>query len=243
MTADVNAAIRGARAGGATEVIVKDSHGNSKNLLLDQLEAGTHLISGHGAGIGGMMAGIDRSFACALLVGYHAMAGTEAGIMEHTVSGQVHRLKLNGNMAGEIALSAAIAGCFDVPIVAVTSDYAGCKEALELLPGVHVAAVKRGHGRYMGECLPAEQAEALIFEAARQGVEAASQLDPWLPELPTTASIEFNRSEEADMAARLPGIKRTDAYTVEYTGDMWVEVHRAIWAMIAHASLGGPNNQ
>jgi len=37
MSHDVNAAIRGARAAGATEIVVKDSHGNSKNLLIEDL--------------------------------------------------------------------------------------------------------------------------------------------------------------------------------------------------------------
>lgn len=238
MTADVNAAIRGAKAGGATEVVVKDSHGNSKNLLIDSLEPGTQLISGWGSTTGGMMAGIDRSFAAALLVGYHAMAGTLGGIMEHTLTGNIHRMKINGMLAGEIGLSAAVAGCFDVPIVMISSDQAGCEEAANLLSGISTAAVKTGFGRYMGHCLHPSESEALIFEAARKGVESASALDPWLPESPTTVQIEFNRSEEADHAARLHGTRRTDAYTIEVTGDTWAEVHRMVWAVVGAGGVG-----
>lgn len=238
MTADVNAAIRGAKAGGATEIVVKDSHGNSKNLLADQLEPGTRLITGYGASTGGMMAGMDRSFAAALLVGYHAMAGTQAGVMEHTLTGFIHRMKINSMPAGEIALSTAVAGCFDVPIVMISSDQAGCDEAADLIPGISVASVKKGMGRYMTECLHPADSEKLIFEAARRGVESASSLDPWLPDTPTTVSIEMNRSEEADMAARLPGVRRTDAYTLEIIGDTWSEVHAMVWAVVNLASKG-----
>src|SRR5277367_1350336 len=71
MTHDVNAAVRGARKGGATDIVIKDSHGNSKNLLIDELESGVHLVSGHGCGIDGMMEGIDAAFDAAMLVGYH----------------------------------------------------------------------------------------------------------------------------------------------------------------------------
>src|SRR5687768_10694745 len=110
MSHDVNAAIRGARRAGATEVVVKDSHGNSKNLLIEDLEPDVKLISGHGSGIDGMMQGIDESFDAAMLVGYHAMACTTAGIMEHTITGGVHRMKVNGELCGEIGLSAAVAG-------------------------------------------------------------------------------------------------------------------------------------
>lgn len=243
MAGDVNAAIRGARDAGATEIVVKDSHGNSKNLLIDMLEPGIQLISGHGGGSGGMMAGIDRECAAAVLVGYHAMAGTAYGIMEHTLTGYVHRMQVNGMPAGEICLSTAVAGCFDVPIVAITSDRAGCEEAKTLLPKIETAVVKQGMGRYMGKCLHPEESAALIRETVRKGVEAASSMDPWLPTVPTTVSIEFNRSEEADHAAKCVGARRTDAYTIEVTADSWAEVHQATWQVIAHAGMGaGANN-
>lgn len=241
MTADVNAAIRGAKAAGASEIVVKDSHGNSKNLLVDQLEPGTILVSGHGARTGGMMNGLDRSFAAAMLVGYHAMAGTESGIMEHTLTGNVHRLWINGELGGEIALSAGVAGCFDVPIVMISSDAAGCQEASILLPGIATAAVKRGYGRYSGECLHPGESEELIFDAAKQGVSSASQLDPWLPETPTTIQVEFNRTEQADMAARIFEIKRVDGYTVEVTGDTWSAVHQKAWSAILFAEQANGN--
>ncbi|MBS1705400.1 MAG: M55 family metallopeptidase [Armatimonadetes bacterium] len=238
MTNDVNAAIRGAKAGGADLVLVKDSHGNSKNLLIDELEPGTQLISGFGARQGGMMIGIDRTFNAAMLIGYHAMAGTPSAIMEHTLTGYVHRMWINGMPAGEIALSTALAGCFDVPVVTVSSDEAGCEEAEHLIKGVKTARVKQGFGRYMGKVLHPEETADLIYEAAKKGCEESSALDPWLPDLPATVRIEFNRSEEADAALTLLSVRRIDGYTVEYTGDSWAEVHQAAWKIIHYASQG-----
>jgi len=238
MTADVNAAIRGAKAGGATQIVVKDSHGNSKNLLIDQLEPGTRLVSGHGATQLGMMAGINRTYAAALLVGYHARAGTLGGVMEHTITGFIHRLWVNGQEMGEIGLSAGVAGCFDVPIVMISSDEAGCREASELLEGIVTAPVKTGYGRYMAECLHPSETEELIFEAAKTGVEKASALDPFLPDTPTTLVIEMNRSEEADMAAKLLGVRRKDGYTIEFQGDTWSEVHAMAWSILTMGIQG-----
>jgi D-amino peptidase len=238
MTHDVNAAIRGAKKAGATEIVVKDSHGNSKNLLIDKLEPGTQLISGYGARHGGMMVGVDRSFTAAMLVGYHAMAGTPSAIMEHTLTGYIHRLWINDQEAGEIGLSTAVAGCYDVPIVMISSDTAGCVEAQKLQPEIATAVVKDGFGRYMGQLKHPDETAAIIEEAARQGVEKASSLDPWLPEVPTTIRIEFNRSEETDAAMKLIGTKRLDGYTVEYSGDSWAEVHQAAWQIIHYADLG-----
>src|ERR1700733_3200655 len=114
LTHDVNAAICGLRAAGATEVVVKDSHATCKNLLVDELEPGTQLISGSGAGRDGMMDGIDDSFAASLLVGYHGMAGAERSLMEHALVGGLHKFWINGELAGEIAVSAAVAGAYGV---------------------------------------------------------------------------------------------------------------------------------
>lgn len=238
MTADVNAAIRGAKAAGATEILVKDSHGNSKNLLADQLERGARLISGYGARHGGMMIGIDRECTATLLVGYHAMAGTGGGVMEHTITGYVHRMWINEMPAGEIALSAGIAGCYECPVVMISSDMAGCQEAKQLLPDIKTAAVKEGFGRYMADCMHPHDAAELIEETARQGVEHASEMDPWVPKVPGAVRIEFNRTEEADSALKLIGVRRVDGYTVEYHADSYAALHQAAWQMILFADLG-----
>lgn len=242
MTEDVNAAIRGCRAAGAQEVIVKDSHGNSKTLLADRLEPGAQLITGLGAKVDGMMAGIDRSFQAAILVGYHAMAGTIHGIMEHTISGSVHRMWLNGELAGEIALSALVCGAYGVPIVAISSDAAGCAEAHSLLPGIRSATVKYGLGRYTGRVLHPRDTVKLIEEAAREGLRNAGSMKPWLPELPIEIRIEFNRTEFADSAAKIMEVRRLDGYTLEYLAKSPLEAHQAVRLMISQAGVGATSD-
>jgi D-amino peptidase len=153
MTHDVNAAVRGARSAGATEIVVKDGHAYCKNLLIDELEPGTQLISGIGGGKDGMMNGIDSSFDAAVLVGYHAMAGVSNAFMEHALAGGLHRFWINGEPAGEIAASAAVAGAYNVPLVAVASDSAGAEEARSLLRDVSCYATKFGQAKYMGRLL------------------------------------------------------------------------------------------
>lgn len=238
MTHDVNAAVRGARAAGATEIVIKDSHGNSKNLLLDELEPGVRLVSGHGSGIDGMMEGIDETFDAAMLVGYHAMAGTTAGIMEHTITGGVHRLRINGIPCGEIALSAGVAGRYGVPLVFISSDEAGCAEAAERIFGIKTAAVKKGYGRYMGESMHPSETGPLIENAAHEALAKRASVKPWLPAEPTTITVEFNRSEEADMCAKLIFGKRLDAYTVEVTFDSYLLAHQACWNLMAMSFQG-----
>ncbi len=238
ITHDVNAAIRGARSAGADEIVVKDSHGNSKNILIEDLEQGVELISGHGSGIDGMVMGIDGSFDAAMLIGYHAMAGTLSGVMEHTITGGIHRLWVNGILTGEMGLAAGTAGRYGVPIVAVSSDAAGCREAEQLIPGVATAVTKEGLGRYMGRVLHPSETAPAIEQAAREGILKRAAIKPHLFEEPTHVKVEFNRAEEADMCARMITIERVDGYSVEGHYPTYQEAHRVVWNLTAMSGVG-----
>lgn len=239
MSHDVNAAVRGARKAGADRVVVKDSHGNSKNLLIEDLEPGVELVSGHGARTDGMMVGLDESFDSAMLVGYHAMAGTLGGIMEHTITGGVHRLWINGVETGEMGLSAGVAGTYGVPLIMVSSDAAGCEEASSLVPGLEMAIVKEGYGRYMGRLLHPSETAPRIEAAAERAVRRTAEIAPKRYDEPTTVRVEFNRAEEADMGAKLvPNPTRVDGYTLERTFDTYAEAHRFAWNLMAMSFEG-----
>ncbi|MEZ0324808.1 MAG: M55 family metallopeptidase [Fimbriimonas sp.] len=238
MTHDVNAAVRGARAAGATEIVIKDSHGNSKNLLIDMLESGVHLISGHGSGTDGMMQGIDETFDAAMLVGYHGMAGALGGIMEHTITGGVHRIRVNGELSGEIGLSAGVAGRYGVPLVMISSDEVGCREAAELVPGILTAATKEGYGRYMGRLLHPSETGPLIEAAAERAIRGKDGIKTHRWGEPTHILVEFNRAEEADMCAKLVTISRVDAYTVEGKYPTYQEAHQVVWNLMALSAQG-----
>ncbi len=225
LVADLNAAIRGARRAGATQVWVKDSHATCKNLLVADLEAGTNLISGSGSEPHGMMEGIDSRFAASMLVGYHATCGALSAMMEHALVGGLARFWINGELAGEIAASAAVAGAFNVPTVLVTSDRAGCEEAARTIPSVRTIETKVGFGRYMGQMRHSDDTAAEIEQAAFDAVLASDSIRPYVIEGPVTLRSEFRSQEEADLASLHPLALRIDAYTVETRGDTFLEAH------------------
>lgn len=227
LTHDVNAAIRGARAAGATAVVVKDSHATCKNLLVDELEPGTELISGFGAGKDGMMDGIDAGFAASMLVGYHGMAGALHSMMDHALVGGLHKFWINGELAGEIAVSGAVAGAYGVPTVLVTSDAVACAEAEGCLSGVRTYSTKEGFGRYMGRLKHPNVTGPGIEEAASIAVGSAHAIKPYVIDGPVTMTAEFRTVEEADLAATLESVERLDGYTVEWTRHDFMAAHRA----------------
>ena len=84
MTNEVNAAIDAARAAGATEFVISDSHGNGQNLLIEQLPDDVTVIRSWPRPLG-MMEGIDESFDGVIFIGYHASTANTRGVRAHTL--------------------------------------------------------------------------------------------------------------------------------------------------------------
>ena len=131
MAQDINACIAGCFEAGAKEVIVRDGHGGGVNLDPSQIDPRATLIQG--ATPGERFPDIEGA-AGLILLGYHAMAGTEAAVLEHSYSSKtIQNMWLNDRKVGEIGIDAAIAAEHKVPVILVTGDDKACKEAVERL--------------------------------------------------------------------------------------------------------------
>jgi len=213
-TAEVNAAIAGARAAGATRIWVKDGHDSGENLLSEALDPSAELLAGTPA-VPGHMPGLDASFDTVMLVGFHARMGTPDAYLDHTVStAAIGEVRVNGRALGEIGIYAANAGFYGVPVSLVTGDAAAVAEARELLGPIETVAVKHGLGRFSARVPSPERAHEQIRAAAERA--AASRGQPFTVDTPVRIAVDFLRSAEADMAAMMPGAIRAGARTVEY---------------------------
>jgi D-amino peptidase len=228
MTAEANAAIEGALAGGVDQIVVNDSHGGMANILIEELDPAAELISGSPKPFG-MMQGIGPEVDAVFFIGYHAASGTGAAVLEHTWSGHVVKVRLNGRVVGETGLNAALAGAYDAPVVLVTGDRAVAEEARALLGEIETVAVKDGVTRSAARCLHPQVAHKHIRKAA----ERALRLDvpPFVVPPPITMQVVFQRAIHADMAALLPGSQRVDGRTVEWAGEEMPTVYRVFRAM------------
>src|SRR5258705_4232186 len=100
MVGEANAAIEGALAGGATDILVNDSHGGMYNLRPADLNPAARILQGQKAWSMVAGAGPDAGFELAIFVGYHARAGHPRGTIAHTYSGRPTLSKLNGRPVG-----------------------------------------------------------------------------------------------------------------------------------------------
>lgn len=235
MTAEVNAAIEGALMGEAKSILVNDSHGGMRNILLEKLNPRAELISGDPKPLG-MMCGVDSGVDLAFLVGYHARAGTPHAMLDHTwSSARVYAIYFNGQEMGEIGLSAALAGHFGVPVALVTGDSAATEEAKALLGAdLRTVAVKHSYTRQAARSLSQETAHAIIRGAAKTAVGGPNP-EPFVIEPPVTVTVEFINSLQAEAASNVPGAQRVGGRRVEFTGGDIVETWKGMAAMLALA--------
>jgi D-amino peptidase len=238
---DLNAVLDGLREEGVVDVLVNDSHWNMTNLEIGRLPEGTRLISGTPKPLS-MVEGVGGHDAAFFLC-YHAMAGTEKAVLDHTLSGNtVHDVVLNGRKVGETGINAALCGLLGVPVALVTGDLAACWEAESLLgAGLVTCGVKEGLGRHSAELLPMGQSARLLREAARKAARAAAQgnsprlvLNP-----PFVMDVTFHRTIQADAASFAPRAYRIDGRTLRFESEDLLEVRRWLCAALDLAGHGG----
>ncbi len=226
MTAEVNAAIRGAFDGGASEVVVSDSHNVGLNLIPEELDERVALIMGSPRPLS-MMDGIDKGIDLVFLVGYHSMSGTPDSNLVHIFTGRVAELKVNGKAIGEVGISSGLAGYYGVPVGLVTGDDKAAREARRLLGTVETVEVKQGIGMYAGICLPPARSRELIYQGARKAMSRIKTFKPLRIKPPAVLQIRFTTASSVDRALRMPGIERLDNLTVRFKGKDFLEAFKA----------------
>jgi D-amino peptidase len=212
MTAEANAAICGAFAAGAGEVVVNDSHGTMDNLLAAALDPRARLVIG-APKPSCMVQGISRDVDVALFIGYHA-AASDIGVLAHTFSSNFTELRVNGQPVSEAEVNALFAAHVGVPIGLVTGDDQICGVAEKAFAGVRTVAVKTPHGFAAGESIHPTAACDLIEQAAAEAVREAASLRPLT--LPDAFVVEVEVASQlgADYAANVPRCERVNAHTV-----------------------------
>jgi len=224
MTDEAVAAVRGAQAAGATEVVVSDSHGNGESLLIELFPKDVRIVRSwprHGE----MMAGLDSSFAAALFVGYHASTTNPKGVRAHTISSaHFTRVGLNGAAVTEAELNAAYAGALGVPVVFISGDDAAINEVTGRLGNMESVVTKKSLGFHSAETLtPAVSCEK-IYQGALSAVSHRDQRKPYVVSTPVTLDISFKSYTSAEIVSYLHSVERTDAHSIRFVGHDMAEV-------------------
>ena len=211
-TQEINAAVRGARAAGATEIVVMDCHGAGagwtfNSLVPEDLDpACEYVVQDHWTEYTELLeSGCDA----ALFVGMHAMAGAAGGVISHTVSGRDwYALSFNGRPVGETGINAALCGHWGCPVLLVTGDEASCREGQALLgEGLTTVAVKKGLGRFSARQLAPQRARELIEAGARRALGDLSAVAPYDPGRPCEIVVDFSHADGVEAYRHRAGVE------------------------------------
>jgi D-amino peptidase len=225
-TEEINAAVRGAKAAGAKEIVVMDCHGAGgdytfNSLLPDLLDPDCEFVVQ--SEWTEYTEFLEQGCDAALFVGMHAMAGTPDGVLSHTVSAQAwQELRFNGTLVGETGINAALCGQWGCPVVLVTGDRAVCREATALLgDGLTTVEVKVGLGRYSARSVTAVRARELIEDGAKRALNDLSAVKPYDPGRPCEIQVDFTTPDRLNEYRNRRGVEVRSPLTIVSRADDW----------------------
>jgi D-amino peptidase len=248
---EVNAAIDGAMAGGATEIVCNDSHGTMSNLDPAELHGQAAYVSGRHKPLY-MMQGLDATADVVFMIGYHGSISGESSVLSHTYNpAVVSHVALNGTRVGESGINALVALACQAPVGLITGDQVTIAEADPFLPDAERVVVKESFTRFGASSLHPEVARELIADGAQRAVErtAAAPAEVWeiaasadgpgapsdetgvlrLPAIsgPATLEVHMQTADMAEVASWVRGVERTGVRTVTIGGEDPLAVFRS----------------
>ena len=210
LMADTNAAVSAAFDAGAKKVYVVDGHYFGKNFLKGELDKRATQVWVKD------LSWVAKDVQAVVAIGSHAMAGTQGAFLDHTqMYREIHHYFYNGERIGELMQMGVFMGHFGVPLVAMSGDQAACEEAKKFFGAIPTACVKVGKERNFAECLPNEEAEKLIYETVKKGVEDYQKFQPYKMPLPFEIKVEYNCCDYCDEEYKnRTDVERINGYTL-----------------------------
>jgi len=228
MTGEVNAAIAGIRETGPAEIVVCDSHGNGQSLLIDKVPEDIRIVRGFPRPLE-MMQGLDDTFAAAMFIGYHASEWTPGAVRGHTISSaRLLGVRLNGAEVSEGIYNAALAGHFGVPVAFVSGDRLAVAQVQQVAGSAEGAIVKEPYGYHSANTVTPARGQAMIREGAKRAMGKIGSLQPYRVTTPVALEVGFKLTIDAERAAFVPGLVRSDAHSVKGTFHDMVEVTKLL---------------
>lgn len=223
MTLEVLAAIDGAVAAGADEIVVKDGHGSATNIDVLRMPKCVTLIRGKSGHPYNMMYGLDDSFDGVMYIGYHSGAGMPTSPLSHTNTGNPSCIRINGEHASEFMVNSYIASMHNVPVLFISGDQGICNAAKKLIPNITTVETKIGVGGSTINLAPEK-----VIELIRDNVEKSLKKDVKqnLLELPTKFEdiISFKDHKNAYKMSFYPKMEAVDSHTIKIVTDNFMDI-------------------
>ena len=233
-TEEINAAVRGAKAAGATEIVAVDCHGAGagwqfNSYIPELLDPHCTWVNHHPWSRYTEM--FETGCDAALMIGMHAKAGTPDGVLCHTISTTTWRnLYFNDDCVGEFGINAALCGHYGVPVALVSGDEATCRECQALVgESLPAVAVKKGLTRYSARNIPPVRARKMIEDGVYQALSNPIKTKPYVPTRPSTITIDLSTVDSVAQFMGRAGVELVEPLKVVSRGRDWMQAWDQIW--------------
>ena len=234
-TEELNAAVRGAKRAGATDIVLVDCHGaggdySFNSLIPELIDPDCTWVAHHPWSRYTEM--LEEGCDACLLIGMHARNNTPDGVLCHTISTvKWHNLWFNDDLVGEVGINAALCGHYGVPVLLVTGDEAVCRESRTLMgDGLTMVAVKKGLSRYSARQIPPVRARQMIEDGAYQALQNLNAVQPYIPTKPTTITVGVDAIDKMNDFKGRHGVELDMANQRVYSrGADWMTAWNQIW--------------
>jgi len=233
LQAEVNAAIEGAIAGGATEIVLNDSHSSMANLDPRLIAGNAQYISGRHKPMY-MMQGLDETFDAIFFIGYHGSISGKPSTMSHTYNPEVFSgAKLNGTYVGESGINALVADHFGVPIAFLSGDAVTWEETAAFASGGVNVVTKVSISRASAKNLHPNESCRQIRRGAELAMNRVAEGAVDLPAIakPAELELEMLTGDMADVATWARGVERVGDRAVRIVGENLLAVFTSFVAV------------
>ena len=234
MAQDANAAVEGCLEGGATEIVICESH-NGLDIPWDEIHPKAKLMRfdiSTSSLIQYGLEGLDETFDAVFFVGHHTGYGDSKGVISHTLSRPFRNVHVNGRCVDDIEIWTALAGHFGVPVGLVTGDDVLCKQSKAWLSQIETAVVKYAIDTYAARCLPKDKAHQRIRQAACRATQRIPELKPFCFKAPVKLEIDLVMPNAAGRVSLIPGMQRQGGTKVAYVADSYWEAYQTLLAAV-----------
>ncbi len=242
LTADVNAAIRGLKVGGAGTIWVADGHGSGNNQEPDvppaQLDpAAAFAFQRHP--FDPYIAAMDPSADAVVCIAMHARANTD-GFLAHTYTPGM-ALNVNGIDFTETHIVAASAARFGIPVIMVSGDNVLLEQLRPDLPDIEYALVKTSRSRSVTEPVSRAEADRRIETGARTAMEKflAGKYRPFYIGTPFELEMTFPFAAMADAGVGTGRAAPGSVTSIKVQAPTFVEGYTTIMAATRTALTAG----
>lgn len=232
MTEEVNAAIRGAFEGGASEVVVADGHGNMSNLIIEKLDPRAYLITGSNR-VMCQLECLDETFDGIIFIGHHGRESASNAVISHTLAGIcVKEIKINNKIVGETEMNAMVAGGYDIPAIFISGDDLYVQEVKKTLPNIESVIVKYARNRFSAMLINPQVVHKKIESGVKTAVMNIDKYEPIKIGEKVNFELEFKGPEQAQMTTTLPTVELLTPTRIKFSSKSILSAYKHMWGCV-----------